>query len=85
MNPTVATYLMRLMAAAIEAKASGVPAALKADLEALVAEGRDSILEPQDDGEPWTDAAILAWKREHDALMARIGARHAAPDATGHP
>jgi hypothetical protein len=76
MNPTVATYLMRLMAAAIEAKASGVPAELKADLDALIAEGKDSILEAQDDGEPWTDDAILSWKAAHDALLAGIRTRH---------
>ena len=76
MNPTIATYLMRLLAVAIEAKASGVPAELKADLEALITEGRDSLLEPQDDGRPWTDAAILSWKDAHDALIARIRTRH---------
>lgn len=84
MNPKVAEYVLKVLAAAIEARNSGVPADLKDKLEALIAEGRDSILEPQDDGSAWTEDAILAWKAAHDAEIAEIRSRHSA-DGTGAP
>ncbi len=71
-------YALRITATAAMVQAQGLTPELKADLDALVQEGQDSILEPQDDGTPWTPEALRAWKTEHDALTAAIRARHTA-------
>jgi hypothetical protein len=74
----IVEYALRLTATAAMVQAKGLTPELKADLDALVQEGQDSILEPQDDGTPWTPEALRAWKTEHDALTAAIRARHTA-------
>lgn len=76
MKPEVLTYLMKLIAVGVQVKNGGLTDELRAELSALVAEGQDSILEPQDDGQPWTEEAILRWKAEHDSITAQIRDRH---------
>lgn len=75
MSPTQ-VFLLRLAATAIQVKASGEAGVLRDRLVAFGDEARDSLLEPQDNGEPWTDEAILAEKAKHDALLADISDRH---------
>ncbi|MEO8484172.1 MAG: hypothetical protein ABI634_18315 [Acidobacteriota bacterium] len=60
----------------LQIKAGGNADELIAELKAMAAEAQHSILEPQPNGQPWDDGAILAWKAEHDALTAEIRARH---------
>ena len=80
MNPLL-IYALKLTALGLKAKANGWSDDLKARWDELVAEAQDSVLEPQDNGEPWTEAAILAWFDEHERLAAELKARHAAPPA----
>ncbi len=83
MDPQV-KMLLKIAAVGIQVQANGLTDELRTELVALSAEAKDSILEPQDDGTPWTDAAILNWKAEHDALMGEMRARHGgAPPAQG--
>lgn len=76
MDPKVASILFRILGAAAQIEADGLTAELKAKLTALVDEAGDSILEPQENGQPWTREAILAKAAEHDALTAELRARH---------
>lgn len=76
MNQTVLNYILKTVAIGIQIQASGLTDQLRDDLSALVQEAKDSILEPQENGEPWTDEAILAWKAAHDQLIAQIRDRH---------
>lgn len=78
MKPEVLSYLMRLVAAGIQINQSGLTAQLQAQLVALINEGKDSILEPQENGLPWDEPSILAQAAEHDAHLARIRQRHGA-------
>lgn len=78
MKPEVLSYLMRLVAAGIQIQQSGLTATLQQQLAALIEEGKHSILEPQANGLPWDDAAILALAAEHDAHIAHIRQRHEA-------
>lgn len=80
MNPAILTYLLRLTAVGIQIKSSGLTDDLREQLALLVTEAKDSILEPQESGEPWTDDAILAWKAAHDQNLSEISARHGGPD-----
>ena len=76
MNPQILSYVMKLIAVGVQVKNGGLTEQLRAELSALVAEGQQSIIEPQDDGSPWDEAAILRWKAEHDTLTAQIRDRH---------
>lgn len=76
MNPAVFNFLLKLTAVGIQVQQSGLTDELRAELKALTDEATDSILEPQDNGEPWTPEAILAWKAEHDTLTSGIRDRH---------
>lgn len=78
MNPALAAYLFRLLGTAAQVHAEGLTDELRAKLQALVDEGKDSILEPQDNGEPWTVEAIVAEGLKHDALITEIRARHSS-------
>jgi hypothetical protein len=69
-NPAIFTWMLRATAVAVQVKTSGLTDQLRDELAALAAEARDSLLEPQDDGQPWTEEAILAWKAELDANVA---------------
>lgn len=76
MNQNVLAFMLKVLAVGVQIRDSGLTDTLRAELEALIREGKDSILEPQDDGTPWDEAAILRWKQEHDALVAGIRDRH---------
>lgn len=76
MNPQLLTYVMKLIAVGVAVKNGGMTEQLREELTALVAEGQDSILEPKEDGTPWTEADIVAWKAEHDSITAQIRDRH---------
>lgn len=79
MNPAIFTWMLKATAVAVQVKTSGLTDQLRDELAALAAEAKDSLLEPQDNGEPWDDAAILRWKRELDANVAAGLAIHQQP------
>lgn len=87
MSPAVLTWILRSIAVGLQVDAAGLPAQLRDELSALRQEALDSLLEPQENGEPWTPEAILAWKAELDANVAAGLAIHARPsgDGTGEP
>lgn len=80
----VLEFVLRMVATAAEVQAQGLTLELKARLDALVAEAQDSILEPQDNGDPWTLEALHAWYLRTLGVNAEIRDRH-TPDATGQP
>lgn len=71
-------FLLKVAAVGLQIKAGGNVDELVAELKALAAEAQHSLLEPQPNGEPWDEAAILAWKAAHDTETAEIRARHQA-------
>lgn len=87
MNPAILTWILRAVAVGVQVDAVGLPAQLRAELNALRQEALDSLLEPQENGDPWTVEAILAWKAELDANVAAGLEIHrpASGDGTGEP
>ncbi len=75
MNPQLA-LLLKALAVGAQMQQDGLTDDLRAQWAALVAEIDDSILEPQDTGEPWTLEAIMRWKARHDALTGGLITRH---------
>lgn len=76
MNPQLLTFALNLVATAVRVKNDGLTDELRSALASLVAEAQASVLGPQPDGTPWTEAALLAWQAEHDRLLAGIRERH---------
>ncbi len=79
MNTTkILDYALRLVATAATVQADGLTDEVKANLDALVQEAQDSILEPQDNGTPWTPEALRAWYQDTVRTNALIRNRHTA-------
>lgn len=76
MNQKTLTFLMKLVAFSVQAKSGGLTDELQAQAKALAAEANDSILEPKDDGTPWTAQDILDLLGVHNDLTAQIRDRH---------
>jgi hypothetical protein len=74
----VLDFVLRVVATAATVQTSGLTDELKADLDALIQEAQDSILEPQDDGTPWTPEALRAWYLQTLQTNAEIRNRHTA-------
>lgn len=72
-------FVLRVVATAATVQTSGLTDELKAHLDALVQEAQDSILEPQEDGTPWTPEALRAWYLHTLQTNAEIRNRHTAP------
>jgi hypothetical protein len=83
-NPAILTWMLRATAVAVQVKTNGLTSQLRDELVALADEAKDSLLEPQESGAPWTDEAILAWKAELDANVAAGLAIHRPSGPDGH-
>ncbi len=75
MNPALMLAL-KFAAVGIQIKANGLTGELRDRLTALNDELKGSILAPKPDGQPFTDADILALAAEHEAFMSGLLARH---------
>ncbi len=69
-------FVVRSVAAMALAESKGLTAEVKTTFRELVEEAKQSIFEPQDNGEPWTDEAIIAQARRHDQVIGEINTRH---------